>query len=50
MPRWTGALTNGVRLYSVDAFQTAFTMIVVWAVMSTALIALTEETRCRQTM
>ena len=48
--RWTGALVNGVRVYSVDAFRTAFTMIVVWSVLSAALIALTRETRCRQTM
>src|SRR5262249_13803938 len=47
--RWTGALANGVRVYSVDAFRTAFTTIVVWSVLSMALIALTKETRCRQT-
>ena len=47
--RWTGAIANGVRLYSVDSFRAAFTMIVVWSVISAALIALTSETRCRQT-
>src|SRR5262245_14147750 len=47
--RWAGTVASGVRLYSVDAFRAAFTMIVVWAVVSMVLIALTKETRCRQT-
>jgi hypothetical protein len=41
-------MTNGVRAYSVDAFQGAFAMIVVWSVLSCLLIAFTRETRCRQ--
>jgi sugar phosphate permease len=45
---WAGALTNGVRAYSVDAFQAAFAMIVAWSLLSCLLTALTEETRCRQ--
>jgi hypothetical protein len=47
--RWTGAFANGVRVYSAGAFGTAFAMIVAWSVLSCLLIALTRETRCRQT-
>jgi MFS family permease len=46
---WSGTLTGGVRVYSPAAFQTAFAMIVAWAVLAAALIALTRETRCHQT-
>ena len=45
---WAGAMTNGVRAYSVDAFQAAFAMIVAWSLLSCLLTALTHETRCRQ--
>ncbi len=45
---WAGAMTNGVRAYSVDAFQGAFAMIVAWSALSCLLIAFTRETRCRQ--
>jgi MFS family permease len=46
--RWIGAMTNGVRTYTVDAFQAGFSMIVAWSLLSCLLIALTQETRCRQ--
>jgi MFS family permease len=45
---WAGAMANGVRAYSVDAFQAAFAMIVAWSLLSCLLTALTKETRCRQ--
>jgi sugar phosphate permease len=47
--RWSGALANGVRLYTVDAFTAAFAMIVAWSLLSCLLIAITRETGCRQT-
>jgi sugar phosphate permease len=46
--RWVGAMNNGARVYSADAFQAAFAMIVAWSLLSCLLIALTRETRCRQ--
>ena len=46
--RWAGAMANGVRAYSVDAFQAAFAMIVAWSLLTCLLTALTQETRCRQ--
>jgi sugar phosphate permease len=47
--RWNGAVASGVRLYTADSFTAAFTMIVVWALLSCLLIAITRETGCRQT-
>jgi hypothetical protein len=47
--RWSGALAGGVRVYNVEAFQAAFTMIVAWSVLTCVLIALTKETACRPT-
>ena len=45
--RWAGAMSNGVRIYSVEAFQAGFAMIVIWSVLTCVLIACTRETRCR---
>ncbi len=45
--RWAGAMNNGARIYSVDAFQAGFAMIVAWSVLTCLLIAYTRETRCR---
>jgi sugar phosphate permease len=47
--RWAGTFAAGARVYSVDAFEAAFGLIVAWAVLSCLLIALTEDTVCRQT-
>jgi len=46
--RWTGALANGVRVYSADAFQAAFALIVAWLICTSILIAFTTETNCQQ--
>jgi MFS family permease len=45
--RWAGAMNGGVRVYSVDAFQAGFAMIVGWSVLTCLLIACTRETHCR---
>jgi sugar phosphate permease len=45
--RWAGAMAEGARLYSTEAYQAAFAMIVAWAVLSVSLIAFTRETHCR---
>jgi hypothetical protein len=47
--RWSGALAGGARVYSVDAYQAAFAMIVAWLALTCVLIALTKETACRPT-
>jgi sugar phosphate permease len=45
--RWSGAMAEGARIYSAEAYQAAFGMIVAWAVLSVLLITLTRETHCR---
>ena len=45
--RWAGAMSDGVRVYAVDAFQAGFAMIVAWSLLTCLLIACTRETRCR---
>jgi sugar phosphate permease len=46
---WSGDFAGGARVYSVDAFHTAFALIAGWALLSCILIAFTRETACRQT-
>jgi MFS family permease len=45
---WTGGISNGARVYGVDAYQAGFILIVGWSVLSCLMIALTTETNCRQ--
>jgi len=45
--KWSGQLSSGVRVYGVDAFQTAFLLIVAWSVLACLLIGLTRETYCK---
>lgn len=45
---WSGAVSHGARVYSASAFQIGFVPIAAWAVLSSVLIVLTRETRCRQ--
>ena len=45
--KWPGLLNNGLRVYGVDAFQTAFLLIVAWSVLACLLIGLTRETYCK---
>ena len=46
--RWTGEVLNGTRVYSAQAFQAAFGLIVLWSTLSCVLIGLTKETYCEQ--
>jgi sugar phosphate permease len=46
---WGGQILNGVRVYETANYQAAFLLVVGWCVASCALIALTRETRGRQT-
>jgi MFS family permease len=46
---WSGGLRDGVRVYSVEAYQAALGFPLAWIAASVLLLALTRETRCRQT-
>ena len=45
---WTGGMAGGVRIYEPATFQTAFSLMMIWALAGTILLAFTKETHCRQ--
>jgi MFS family permease len=46
--QWQGQTVEGVRLYSLEAYQAAFSLMLAWVVLAFILIFLTRETYCRQ--
>ena len=44
---WLGDAVEGVRIYSLSAYRTGFALMIVWAVLSFALLFFTRETRGR---
>jgi len=46
--KWEGTVSGSVRVYSLEAFQSGFTLMLVWAVLSFVLLFFTRETHCRQ--
>jgi MFS family permease len=46
--KWQGEVIRGIRLYSLDAYQTGFSLMIAWAVLSFFLLFFTRETNCRQ--
>ncbi|MCX6544521.1 MAG: MFS transporter [Acidobacteria bacterium] len=46
--QWAGQTVNGLRVYDVSAFQTAFLLVIVWSLVGSVLIALTTDTHCKQ--
>jgi len=45
---WDGALQNGIRIYHIHAYRSAFILMLGWALVSAILILFTTETHCRQ--
>ena len=45
---WNGLLENGIRSYHLGAYQSAFTLMIGWSVISAILICFATETNCRQ--
>lgn len=45
---WTGQLVNGVRVYSLDAYEVGFIPMMAWIILSVLLLFFTKETHCRQ--
>ena len=45
---WDGALLQGVRIYDLAAYRAGFLLMLVWALLSLALLFFTRETRCTQ--
>jgi len=46
---WTGQTSKGVHLYSPSAYHKGFLLMLGWLFVSTILLSLTRETRCKQT-
>lgn len=47
--KWQGEILNGIKIYSFDAYQTGFSLMLAWAILSAVLILFTKETHCQQT-
>lgn len=45
---WNGSLESGVRIYELGAYQSAFTLMMGWTILSAILICFSRETHCRQ--
>lgn len=45
---WTGEMSNGVRLYGLEAYVNGFTLMIGWLVVAVILISFTRETHCKQ--
>jgi MFS family permease len=46
--RWEGTLHEGVRIYSLAAYQAGFWLMMGWILIALVLLFFTRETRCRQ--
>ena len=47
--RWSGAMSDGVRIYDFGAYRAGFALMLVWLVAALLLLAFVRETHCRQT-
>jgi len=45
---WTGQMADGVRTYSLDAYEYGFIPMMIWILLSVVLLFFTKETHCRQ--
>ncbi len=45
---WNGNLLDGIRIYSLEAYQSGFLLMMLWAILSLGLLFFTRETHCRQ--
>ena len=45
---WDGAFVNGVRVYSLHAYNSAFVVAIIWSALSLVLLGFTRETNCKQ--
>jgi hypothetical protein len=45
---WQGEMAEGVRIYSLEAYQSGFSLMLAWLALALLLILFTRETDCRQ--
>ncbi len=48
--QWQGEAVKGVRIYSLKAYQTGFSCMLIWLALAIVLLVLTRETFCRQAL
>jgi MFS family permease len=46
--KWQGQMVDNVRIYSLEAYQSGFLLMIIWLVFSFILVFFTRETHCRQ--
>jgi MFS family permease len=46
--RWQGQRVDGIKIYSLEAYQFGFSLMLAWLVLGAILILFTRETRCKQ--
>jgi MFS family permease len=46
--RWNGALENGIRMYDINAYQSAFVLMIALSLVGALIIAFADETFCQQ--
>ena len=47
---WQGKMADNVRIYSLEAYQSGFLLMIIWLSLSFILVFFTKETDCRQTI
>ena len=45
---WSGAMFDGVRVYSLQAYESAFLIPIIWSIISIFLVSFARETNCAQ--
>ena len=45
---WNGTMENGIKIYHLGAYRSAFTLMMAWSILAAVLICFTTETNCRQ--
>jgi MFS family permease len=47
---WSGLIENGVRIYHMEAYRSAFVLMIIGSILAALLIYFTTETHCRQSV
>ncbi|MFO7601462.1 MAG: MFS transporter [Candidatus Desulfacyla sp.] len=45
---WSGGLENGIKIYPLEAYESAFSLMMIGSILAAVLICFTTETHCRQ--
>jgi len=45
---WDGTMESGIKVYHLGAYQSAFSLMMIWSILAAVLICFTTETHCRQ--